>query len=225
MDTKLFELMADWGYYLLPKAHAGSPGYPGVYVSIRQEPTQQHFDPEIIETRLCNGRGDTERRRLGLTPHGRLPEHVCPGRLTLIDRFAKRTDFYTFGARMRVEVSADETIYVFTSSAPILLLAEDEDNFPEQLEAEAEAALAEIHVAWHANDAGFYQRLGQIEPAQLYAATLRSIQHRYTAYPALHERFPRFYARIYSEVQWQVQHHPDFNEGPSLGALVGVPVA
>lgn len=223
MDTELFSLMRDWGYFLLPKKHAESPGYPGVYVAIRQTPTEEHFDPESIEARLCNGQGSVERRRLQLHMHGELPHRVCPGRLTLYDRFNKRVDFYTFGAQMMMDANDEMTIYTFTSSAPILLLAEDADNFPEQFEAETEGLLAGIHVAWARDDASFYRRLGEIEPAVLYAASLRTVFNQYAAYPSLRERFPRFYRRLYNEFQWYKEQNPDFPQGPPLVTVVGTP--
>lgn len=223
MDTELFDLMQDWGYYLVPKCHAASPGYPGVYVAIRPTPTQKHFDPEFVEARLCNGQGSIERRRLGLHLHGQLPSHVCPGRLTLFDRFNKRADFYTFGAQVTAISQDDATIYSFRSCAPILFLEDDDDNFPEQLGAEVEGLLASLHVAWENNDLNFYQRLVGLHSDQLYQASVRTILELYTAHPSLRERFPGFYARLSHEFQWQLGHHAGFAEGPLLYTLVGTP--
>ncbi len=223
MDTNLFTLMQTWGYYLIPHQNASSPGYPGVIVAIRETPTEKHFDPEWIEVQLLNSQDQVEHCRLGPDLHRHFPKRLCPGRLTLHDRYAKRVDFYTFGATIDALSQPAETIYSITSSAPILLLAEDDDNFPEQFEAEAAALLASIHVQWALKDIRFNHRLVEFDPAQLYQATLRSLLARYTEYPALHERFPRFFTHLQHEYQWQASQHPGFAQGPRLESLLQPP--
>ena len=45
-------LMTEWGYSLLPKAHAYSLGHPGLLVTVHPAPTGLHYDPDSLRLRL-----------------------------------------------------------------------------------------------------------------------------------------------------------------------------
>lgn len=223
MNTQdTFTFMQTWGYYLEPKPHRFSPGHPGLTVAIRARPTHQHFDPETITLCLLTPNG-VERAHLGMQLHGLSTRRVCPGRVTLTDRYSKRTDFYTYGAELSVIGSKDETIYRFTSSAPILWMAEGDTDFPEQLEAETEAILASIHAQWLRQDALFARRLVDIEPLDLYLAALRSIDDRYAQCSALRDSFHPFYDSLQHEIGWQRTMGNLPVDGPRLETLLPAP--
>ena len=48
-------LMTEWGYSLLPKAHAYSLGHPGLLVTVHPAPTGLHYDPDSLRLRLWAG--------------------------------------------------------------------------------------------------------------------------------------------------------------------------
>jgi hypothetical protein len=221
-NQDLFSQMQMWGYYLEPKAHAFSPGFTGISVAIRATPTQRHYDAETIELCLLN-QGNVERTRLGLQLREQPVRRVCPGRVALHDRFQKRTDFYTYGAELCTLVGKEETIYRFLSNAPILWLVEDDNHFPEQLEAATEAILASIHAKWHRQDALFARRLVEIEPIDLYWATLRSIDERYAQCSALRGCFSTFYDCVRREILWQQAYGNFRPNGPQLEMLLPAP--
>jgi hypothetical protein len=218
-EQEIVTLMQPWGYYLEPKAHAFSPGYAGIFVAIRARPTHQHYDPEMIELCLLN-QGSVERVQLRLQTRTVPIWRVYPGRLTLQDRYHKRTDFYTYGAKLSTISGQGETIYRFASNAPILWLAEDGTTFPEQLEAETEAILAGIHSQWSGQDSRFARRLVEIEPIDLYLATLRSISDRYARAPALKENFHSFHDSLQREILWQQTMGYFRADGPHLETLL-----
>jgi hypothetical protein len=221
-DQEIFTLMRQWGYYLEPKAHAFSPGYAGISVAIRARPTHRHYDPETIILCLLN-QGSVERTQLGLLSRNPAVRRVCPGRVALQDRFQKRTDFYTYGAELFTISGKDETIYRFESNAPILWLNENEDSFPGHLEAQTGALLAGIRTQWRRQDALFARQLAEVEPMDLYLATLRSIDERYARSRALRGNFNYFYARLQREILWQRATGHFHADGPRLETLLPAP--
>jgi hypothetical protein len=220
----LFALMRTWGYYLFPKTHAQSPGYPGVVVAMRSHPTEAHFDPESMELCLNTLQSATEHVHLTQRVWRHMPHRVCAGRITLRDRVSKRVDFYTYGATLDFALGPDITLYSLSSSAPILSLAsDDEDSFPEQLVAETERLLARHHARWGRNDAAFVQCLNNIEPMALYFATLRSIRLNYNRHPELRTNFSYLFTMIQQEIQWQAESGHWADNGPLLMDLLAAP--
>jgi hypothetical protein len=221
-DQELFTLMQSWGYYLEPKAHTFSPGYAGISVAVRATPTHRHYDPETITLFLLN-QGDVERTQLGIRSRSTMVRCVCPGRVTLRDRHQKRTDFYTYGAKLSTVSGQNETIFRFVSNAPVLWLGEAGDSFPMHLDAQTEAILAGIHTQWRRQDDLFARRLAEVEPMDLYLATLRSIEERYVRYPVLQVSFNYFYGRLRREILWQQATGHFQVDGPRLETLLPAP--
>lgn len=222
-ETELFTQMQAWGYYLPTKSHPHSPGYPGLYVAVRRLPTESHYDPESVELCLLTAREVVE--RVHLTRHSHIPhvQRVCPGRVSLHDRFNKRADFYTYGAQLQGVGSQDEVIYVFTSSAPILALSEGWRDFPDQLESESEALLAHIHALWRRNDAGFARRLVDLDPLDLYLAILRAVDAVYHSNSILRDHFHDFFIMLQREIHWHQETGRWQENGCPLEALLAPP--
>ena len=59
--------MENWGYYLLPKSHWNSPGYTGLLVAIRADPSRMHYDPQSIRLRLRDKHGEATWMTFGLS--------------------------------------------------------------------------------------------------------------------------------------------------------------
>ncbi len=158
--------MKDWGYYLLSKPHPDSPGYGGVLVAMRQAPTQQHFDPELLELRLVD---QSEASWTTLTFYSALngSHEVLPGRVIVIDRFDKHVEFFTFGAIVEEIRGLHDVVFALTSEAPVLMLTGEDDNIGDQIAYEAEALLAH-HQAQRIRSAG----LSSTTTAHAHSATL-----------------------------------------------------
>lgn len=220
----LSTLMSEWGYYMPPKHHVHSPGYPGLVVAVRTHPTGAHYDPASMELCLQTHQSTIERVRLTQRGIGRTPRCVCPGDITLCDRFNKRVGFYSFGAILNRVVGPDITIYALASSAPILSLEADDDNtLPEQLRAETERLLARHRARWGGDNVAFAQRLLAIEPLTLYFAALRSIRLNYTRHPELRCQFSHLFEMIQREIRWQRESGCWVEDGPLLMELMAPP--
>lgn len=197
--------VASWGYYLLPKSHPQSPGHPGLLIAIRQMPTEKHFDPEAVQLHLCGSDGGAEAVTLTLTSSLHGSGRVCPGLVILHDRVDKRADFFVFGGSLEASFSPGETIYSLASAAPILPVTTDSQSFSNQLAFETQAMIGGMLARWGAYDKAFEQRLAQVDPFELYLASLHSILQRYEKAPALRHSFARFYAALAQEKQWLAQ--------------------
>jgi hypothetical protein len=163
MDKQsVLELMKDWGYYPLAKPHPDSPGYSGLLVAIRKEPTSKHFDVQMLRLRLRDEHGRAKSRAfIWLSPlEG--TGHVCPGAVTLEDRSGKQVDFFTFGGALETTSGPGEIVYSLRSPAPVLELTTPEETVPDQLAIETEELLGRIGVKWGEDEEGFNQRLAEV---------------------------------------------------------------
>ena len=87
--------------------------------TLRDAPTLQHFDPELVTYWVFrNGHGSLE------TIDGTARSYTRPfswGRIRLIDRLGKRNSFVSFGGQLTTAVvGADALLVIFRSSSPIL---------------------------------------------------------------------------------------------------------
>jgi hypothetical protein len=162
-EQSILHLMENWGYYFLPKSHPDSPGFTGLLVAIRKQPTEKHFDPQAMRLRLRDKYNEAKWTTLGLHSPLELPIkasiHVCPGEAMLRDRTDKRVNFFVFGGSLEAVSVPDETVYSLRSPAPILKLTDDRESVPDQLAAETEALIGELEVRSGSDEEGFARRL------------------------------------------------------------------
>lgn len=217
----VFHEMEDWGYSLLDKAHPDSPGYTGLLVAIRQTPTELHFDPEAIELRLAEPGSQIRQVTLGLNLAFSASRRVCAGQVVLRDRIDKRVNFFVFGGTLEATTVPGETVYSLRSSAPILALTERRESAPTQLALETESLLAKIQAKWGLNDAGFTERLVQVDPHLLYVACLDSILTSYQQTANLRHSFHEFYEMLLREKEWLVQSRQWPITSPGLARMLG----
>jgi hypothetical protein len=201
-EQSIIELIENWGYYLLPKRHPRCPGYTGLLVAIRKEPSGKHFDPHRLYLHLfddeCIARWTITDWLTPLKDSG----HVCPGRVILRDRSGKSVEFFTFGASLETASGPDEMVYSFRSPAPILALDTSLEIVPDHLASETEALMAKMRARWGLDEKGFNQRLAEIDPLQFYLAALQSILLHYEQARSLEEAFREFYQALHEEKEW-----------------------
>jgi hypothetical protein len=224
-EQSILHLMENWGYYLLPQSHPESPGYTGLLVAIRKNPTEKHFDPQTIRLRLRNKYDQAKWTALWLHSPQELPLeasiHICPGKVILRDRTDKRANFFVFGGSLEAVSVPGETVYSIRSPAPILKLTDDPESVPDQLASETEALISELEVKWGANEEGFARRLAQVDPLQFYLATLQAILARYERdHHILEETFHEFYLALRNEKRRLMDRGQWPATLPALGELL-----
>ncbi|MBN1991289.1 MAG: hypothetical protein JW953_01185 [Anaerolineae bacterium] len=204
-EQDFIDRMEKWGYYLLPKSHPHCFGHTGLLIAIRETPTKQHFDPELIHLRLGDKDNLARLVTLKLKPAFSSPRHVCPGRVVLYDRIDKRVHFFTFGGVLETISASDETIYFLYSPGPILEITGNLGSLPDQLAFEIEGLLGQCKARWASNDNGFACRLAQIDPGQFYLTSLQAVLMRYQQHQALRRRYFEFYTALLQEKEWLAQ--------------------
>lgn len=204
-EQSLLELMRNWGYYLLPKSHRDSPGYTGLLIAIRQQPTGEHFDPQRLRLRLQDADGVVRWRTLDWLTPLEASAHACPGRLILRDRFDKSVEFFTFGGTLEVTSGPGEMVYSLRSPAPILELTDHLETVPNQLAAETESLMDEVAVRWGLDEDGFEQRLAEVAPLRFYLASVQSILLHYERARALEQVYRELYETLRREREWLIE--------------------
>jgi len=224
-EQSILHLMENWGYYLLPKSHPNSPGYTGLLVAIRKQPTEKHFDPQSMRLRLRDKYDKAKWTTLWLHSPAELPIkasiHVCSGEVMLRDRTDKRVDFFIFGGSLEAVAVPGETVYSLRSPAPILELTDDLESVPDQLASETEAFMGELEVRWGSDEEGFAHRLARVDPLQFYLATLQSLLARYEQdRHILQDTFHEFYLALRHEKGWLMERGQWPATLPTLGELL-----
>jgi hypothetical protein len=198
-SPKILQAMEHWGYHLLPKAHPACPGYGGLMVAIRDQPTGRHFDPETIRLQLANGRNGPEWTTLKLQPLFSGSRFVWPGRITLTDRIDKQVNFFIFGGSLEATVSSQQTVYNLITEAPVLVLTEELTDIPDRLYSEVEGLLARRGRAWNQNGQRFLHFLAKADTFQFYLMCLQLVLERYHEHRILRQTWREFYLAILQE--------------------------
>lgn len=193
------------GYELLDPPHPHSPGGRRLLVTIRETPTETHFDPELVELDWLDNGDNIERTKLTLDSTFSGTGQVCVGSLVLRDRFDKTVHFFGYGGTLQAQAAAGLTRFELTSPAPILDMSSGSESVSEQLAVETEALLARIQAEWGLKDRDFRQHLVKIDPLKLYVAAIGSLLGTYDHSRVLQHSFHAFYQLLCSEKEWLSQ--------------------
>ena len=201
IDSSLLQLIENWGYYLLPKTHPCSPGFGGLLVAIREQPTQMHFDPEMIEMRFAD-QGDSAWTvlRLNTSVHG--TRQVLAGRVMVCDRLEKRIPFFTFGATLTASYGPHEVIYAVRSPAPVLQIDEGFNGAANQLSTEAEVLIGLWQAQYGRKEEGVNRLLARLDPCALYQMSLDRLMKRYAEQSGLRVTRYGTYVTLRDECEW-----------------------
>jgi hypothetical protein len=200
----LLKTMEHLGYGLLSPSHRDSPGYTGLLVAIRKQPTGRHYDPRTLRFPLRDAKGTATVRTLSLLSPPADSSQVRPGRVILSDRFDKRIEFFTFGGSLEVSWEPSEMMCLLRSDAPILELTAPEETIPDQLAAETGSLIAEAHARWGRDDEEFSRRVAEVDPFQFYLACLQSLLLRYECSQALRKVYHECRDALLREKEWLI---------------------
>ncbi|HET9416058.1 MAG TPA: hypothetical protein VFP30_00820 [Candidatus Limnocylindria bacterium] len=115
-------LMADFGFVAFRTPPGDDMPDSCLMVLIRERPTFQHFDPEVVTYwTMSNGHGRPATIDRGTGHSGE--RSFSWGRIQVSDRLGVRNSFVTFGGQLRAEnVGPGALLVIFRSPAPILRL-------------------------------------------------------------------------------------------------------
>jgi hypothetical protein len=214
--------MEHWGYYLLPKSHDASPGYGGLQVAIREELTREHFDPETVDLQVIGYDGApiwSKLHRDSEVRHRRVPLT----RIILNDRSGKKdAKFLTYGGRLEAIYTRHETVFTLRTPAPLLDLTARGLTIAEELAVETERLLGALQVEWGRDDEGFARQVAQVDPMELYGATIHSLVDECEALEA-HHCSEAYLLMLREEQAWLERHRERPGKTRRLEELLAPP--
>jgi hypothetical protein len=168
-----------------------SPFPPGaadseLLVSLRREPTVQHFDPEAVRYWHTgqDRRGHATELEFGTpTP---VTGTFTWGKIEVIDRFGVENNFVTLGGKVEADrVSDEELVAVFRSPAPILRTGGHSQAVDQvALELAAFFARAMVPIDF---DPGVEEAIAAADPLSRYAGFVAFEAERYHGHPLLRQ--------------------------------------
>lgn len=205
IDLSLLHTIEQWGYFVLPKTRTCSPGFGGLLIAIREQPTHLHYDPESVELRIAEQGGAVwTMLRLSTPIHG--TRQVRAGRVIVTDRLGKRVDFYTFGATLKASYGESEVIFSLNSQAPVLQVDEGFDGTSCELATEAEMVIGKLQAIDGRNKEGAPHHLDCLDACALYQMSLERLLQKYEKQYSL--RLTRYgtYTMLMDERRWLREH-------------------
>jgi hypothetical protein len=213
--------LAHLGFLVVGGSHPEETGSAQLLVALRNRPTLEHFDAELVEHWVTGGgRGHlAEITRATPTPH---TEPFAWGTIRAVDRVEAFNSFLTFGGDVTVAaVDPDMTLVVFESPAPIVRSTGHSQSL-DPLTGEVGAFFARMKVPIDFQD-GAEQRIAAMAPRALYGAMLAAIQRRYAQREALRVAHPAVAAWAGREAHRMLEEHrADWDAGEQLTAELGL---
>ena len=197
-------LLAHWGFLAEPDL-PDRPGPAYLLVALRDEPTLQHYDPELVEYWVTQGGRGTRRELVRST---RLPIETdfSWGLIRIVDRLDVSNEYVTFGGHLSAAEVDGMTVAVFTSDAPLLRRGGHSQGWDHGAEALA-AFFGKLLVAVDFTP-GFEAKAAAVEPLARYAAFVADLVDRYRHAPALREGHAELWVLLQAEARRLATNHP-----------------
>ena len=174
------------GYKFLKPLPTAFESYEELKIEIRETPTKQHFDPELVEILVRSDKSrviglGVEKTRLHSPWPGKERYQLIIDRIYIRDRIGKTVEAFCFGGELVVRQGSGMLDIQVSSTAPIIDL-EEPDPLTQLLVAEVEAILAETRAKLVKKDKELEKMLIQFQPLTLYAACLLSLEQKINSF-------------------------------------------
>ncbi|MBN2146335.1 MAG: hypothetical protein JW726_03060 [Anaerolineales bacterium] len=178
-----------YGYFFHTRRYAHAPGYPQVDILLRNAPTGEHFDPQLVTMpvqMVIDHTGEEFVAQLEVQRPwvGGGSYRVLAGPVDLIDFYGVKVDLFTFGGELLIRNDPVETFLSLQSTAPILELT-SMSSIPRTLAEEVEILMAERRSEWLSDMDGYEKRLMDASPEVFYAACLQTLHEKFIHFPGL----------------------------------------
>jgi hypothetical protein len=208
--------------FLLVGDGPSEAGASRLLVALRDRPTLEHFDPELV--RYWRTGDDRRGHAAELTRDTAVPLHAefSWGHISVLDRYAIENEFATLGGDLVADQAApDTTVAVFTSPGPILRLgghSQDVDLVAPELGAFFGRMMVPIDF-----EPGVEQAISAATPLERYCAFVAWEHARYTAHPALRQDAPTTAATLAAEaVRLEREEPAAWDGGRHLARRMGL---
>ena len=162
------------GYDTAPPSHAGSPGFAGLAVLLREDASEHQ--PASIRLRLEEGEERTPWARLHAAPGLDWLPTICPGHVYIHSQSEIEGTFFVFGARWQREETAPGAVIQISSAAPLLELLPDPLAPINLLVDETEALWARVEAQLGLTTAQMLERMLAVGAEPVYLSVLQSLQ-------------------------------------------------
>lgn len=174
-------LLARWGFQAQPDL-PDRPGDAWLIVALRDAPTLDHFDPEVVHFWVSHdGRG--QRAVVDRSTPMPLDLDFSWGLIRIVDRLGISNEYLTFGGRLRADTVEGARILVFDSPAPLLRRGGHSQVWDRGADCLA-GFFARLLVTVDYGP-GFEARAAAASPVARYAAFVLDTAARYRRSPAL----------------------------------------
>lgn len=205
------EQLRHFGFLLVSDGPSGT-GESELLVALRDRPTLEHFDPELV--RYWRTGEDRRGHPADLTRDTAMPlrAEFSWGLVTVIDRYGIENEFATLGGEVAADDTApDTTVAVFSSPGPILRLgghSQDVDQVAPELGAFFGRMMVPIDF-----EPGVEQAISAASPLERYAAFIAWEHARYRSHSALREDAPATASTFAAEAVRLARDEPDAWQG------------
>jgi hypothetical protein len=185
------------GYILFPPRRPTEPGYARLEVTLREQPSQHHFDPNQVHLLAAS-------ENAGASPDvgvgtlkishpwlGACQWRLCAGQVDLLDRKGKHVDLFTFGGDLIIEKVDEDSTHLSLSSEAPFLLAQSHTSSANLLIQEVEIQIAQLRADWCRAQENFDDCLACVAPFELYRMCLAAILERFEQLPYRDEAVSR----------------------------------
>ena len=193
--------------FLLISPFLERSGEANLLVALRERPTQEHFDPEVV--RFWRTGEDHRGHADELTIASPMPyQHAFTwGKLELTDRFGIENDFVSLGGTVTADRTPQGVIAIFHSPGPILRMG-GHSQAVDRVALEMGAFFGRIMVPIDFQP-GAEEEISSASPLERYAAFVAFEHDRYAAFEALRDEHPRQAEILREEAQRLRREHPD----------------
>ena len=172
--------LTQYGYWFRRLESPDKLGAGQLRVVIREEPTEQHFDPEMVIFPVIFEK--TWQHMVVEHPwHLQHRRRAIIGIIEIVDRMGNKKQALTFGGVIMIESHQEYTEVVFDSPAPIIELG-DEKSARQGLAEEVRVLMAKRRAAYKLSDYVFFDRLDRASSIDLYAGCVFSLIERLKKY-------------------------------------------
>lgn len=185
-------LLARWGFLADPDL-PDRPGPAYLIVALRDRPTYEHFDPEVVEAPAMEG------GRLTVTRQTRVSIDIAIdwGLIRVVDRLSISNEFLTFGARLRAVEVGDMTVCLIES--PVPLLRRGGHSQPSDRGAQSLGAYFGRFRALVESSPWLARLVAEASPEVRYSAFVADAMARFKASAELREEHPELFATLCGE--------------------------
>jgi hypothetical protein len=190
------ELLRNLGFLVL-SPFPEQTGDSRLLVALRERPTKQHYDPELVRYWRTSAEGRGTPAELKVTTHTPLATPFSWGTIELVDRLGVVNDFVTLGGTLSFDAREGTRIAIFRSPGPIYRMGGHSQRI-DPTAPELGAFFARMMVAIDF-EPGVEEAISAASPLERYAAFIAYEDARHRASLALREQQPRIAAGLIEE--------------------------